>query len=163
MTIDDAVKKIGEVGIIPVIRAANPEEGVLAVEAVLAGGISIVEITMTVPKADVLIQQLVRRYRDEVLIGAGTVLTSEQAKRCLDSDAAFLVSPGLSASVLSIASAYRTLAIPGALTPTELMNAHELGAKLVKIFPCGSAGGPNYLKALRAPFPIRQSARKKAA
>ena len=83
------------------------------------------------------------------------MVSAEQAKRCLDSGAEFLVSPGLSIPVLSVAQACEKLAIAGALTPTELMNAQTYGAKLIKIFPCGSVGGPKYLKALKAPFPDR--------
>jgi 2-dehydro-3-deoxyphosphogluconate aldolase/(4S)-4-hydroxy-2-oxoglutarate aldolase len=88
-----------------------------------------------------------------VLIGAGTVLNSEQATACLDAGAQFLVSPGLSIAVLETAKQRATLAIPGALTPTEIMLATSQGAKLLKIFPCGSLGGAKYLKSLRGPFP----------
>src|SRR5208282_1408129 len=93
------------------------------------------------------------QHGDKVLIGAGTVITAEQAESCIRAGAEFLVSPGLSATVLSIARVSEKLAIPGALTPTELMNAHEQGARLVKIFPCGNVGGPKYLRSLKAPFP----------
>jgi 2-dehydro-3-deoxyphosphogluconate aldolase/(4S)-4-hydroxy-2-oxoglutarate aldolase len=88
-----------------------------------------------------------------VLIGAGTVTTADQAEQCIRAGAEFLVSPGLSLPVLGVAQARAKLAIPGALTPTELMNAQENGAKLIKIFPCGNVGGPKYLRSLRAPFP----------
>jgi 2-dehydro-3-deoxyphosphogluconate aldolase / (4S)-4-hydroxy-2-oxoglutarate aldolase len=81
------------------------------------------------------------------------VLTSDEAKQCLDAGAEFLVSPGVSVPVMSTARACGKLAVPGALTPTELMNAYESGARLIKIFPCGNLGGPKYLKSLRGPFP----------
>jgi 2-dehydro-3-deoxyphosphogluconate aldolase/(4S)-4-hydroxy-2-oxoglutarate aldolase len=153
MTISEVVQRIGEIGIVPVVRAANPEEAGGAVQAVLAGGIPIVEITMTVPNADAVIRDVSRRYGSKVLTGAGTVLSAEQANRCLDAGAQFLVSPGLAPPVLEIARARGVLAIPGALTPTEFATAMQLGATLVKIFPCGNVGGPKYLKALRGPFP----------
>jgi 2-dehydro-3-deoxyphosphogluconate aldolase/(4S)-4-hydroxy-2-oxoglutarate aldolase len=153
METEDVLKLIGAVGIIPVIRATNADEAVCAVEAVLAGGIPVVEITMTVPNAAAVIGQVASRYGDQVLVGAGTVLTSEQAKMCLDAGAEFIVSPGLSLAVLTTVQSCGKLAIPGALTPTELMTAREQGAKLIKIFPCGSLGGPKYLKSLKAPFP----------
>jgi 2-dehydro-3-deoxyphosphogluconate aldolase/(4S)-4-hydroxy-2-oxoglutarate aldolase len=153
MKTEDVLKLIGAVGIIPVIRATNADEAVCAVEAVLAGGIPVVEITMTVPNAAAVIGQVASRYGDQVLVGAGTVLTSEQAKMCLDAGAEFIVSPGLSLAVLTTVQSCGKLAIPGALTPTELMTAREQGAKLIKIFPCGSLGGPKYLKSLKAPFP----------
>jgi 2-dehydro-3-deoxyphosphogluconate aldolase/(4S)-4-hydroxy-2-oxoglutarate aldolase len=152
-TIDSAIQKIHEIGIIPVVRAANLEEARRAVDAICAGGISIIEITMTVPNAPAMIQELVRHYGNSVLAGAGTVTTAEQAEICIDAGAQFLVSPGLSVAVLQTAAKRDTLAIPGALTPTEVMAALEAGAKIIKIFPCGSAGGSKHIKALKAPFP----------
>lgn len=153
MTIDEVIRTIEEVGIIPVVRAASVEEATRAVEAISAGGIPVVEITMTVPNAVSVIREVAQQHGGNVLIGAGTVITAEQAESCLRAGAEFLVSPGLSAPVLSVARVSEKLAIPGALTPTELMQAHEHGARLVKIFPCGNVGGPKYLKSLKAPFP----------
>lgn len=152
MTIDQVIKKISEIGIIPVVRAGTAKQAGCAIEAIRAGGIPIVEITMTVPDAPSLIQEVVKRYGDKVLVGAGTVLTSEQADACLNAGAQFLVSPGLSIPVLQMAKAREKLAIPGALTPTEIMAASGYGAQLIKVFPCGSVGGAKYLKALRGPF-----------
>lgn len=153
MSIEEVIRKIGEVGIIPVVRAASVAEANHAVEAILAGGIPVVEITMTVPGAVSVIREVVKLYGEKVLVGAGTVTDAEQAEACVRAGAEFLVSPGMSLPVLSVARASEKLAIPGALTPTELMNAHDHGAKLVKIFPCGNVGGPKYLKSLKAPFP----------
>jgi 2-dehydro-3-deoxyphosphogluconate aldolase / (4S)-4-hydroxy-2-oxoglutarate aldolase len=153
MTIQDAISTIKQVGIVPVIRASNVEEARAAVEAVSAGGIPIVEITMTVPDAIKVIRSVVEQHGNHVLTGAGTVLTGEQAKACIDAGAEFIVSPGLSMAVLEVARSRGKLAIPGALTPTELMSAVAAGAQVVKIFPCGNVGGPKYLKALRGPFP----------
>src|SRR5450755_910118 len=153
MKIEDVVRRIGEVGIIPVIRAATVDEALRAVEAIGAGGIPVVEITMTVPNAIAAIREVAQQHAGKVLVGAGTVVTAEQAELCVRAGAEFLVSPGLSAAVLSVAHSCAKLAIPGALTPTELMNAHDHGARLVKIFPCGNVGGAKYLKSLRAPFP----------
>jgi 2-dehydro-3-deoxyphosphogluconate aldolase/(4S)-4-hydroxy-2-oxoglutarate aldolase len=156
LSIEDVIRKVGEIGIIPVVRAASVEEANRAVEAICAGGIPVVEITMTVPNAITVIRELVQRRGGDVLIGAGTVTNAEQAESCVRAGAQFLVSPGLSTSVLSVARVNNRLAIPGALTPTELMNAQELGARLIKIFPCGNLGGPKYLKSLKAPFPHAQ-------
>jgi 2-dehydro-3-deoxyphosphogluconate aldolase/(4S)-4-hydroxy-2-oxoglutarate aldolase len=153
MTIDEVIRRIEEIGIVPVIRAASVEEATRAVEAICAGGIPVAEITMTVPNAVSVIREVSQKYRGRALIGAGTVTTASQAESCLDAGAEFLVSPGLAPPVLEVAKAAGKLAIPGALTPTELMNAHNLGAKLVKIFPCGNVGGPKYLRSLKAPFP----------
>ncbi len=152
MKVEEIIRRIGETGIVPVIRAANPAEASRAVEAVCAGGISIVEITMTVPDAPRVLREVARTNSD-FLIGAGTVLNAKQAEICIDAGARFLVSPGLSSEVLRTAAKHNVLAIPGAFTPTEVMAARELGADVIKIFPCGSGGGPSHIKALRAPFP----------
>lgn len=153
MTIEDVIHRIGEIGIVPVVRAATVEDATSAVQAICAGGIPILEITMTVPNATSVIRHLAREYGTTVLIGAGTVTTAEQAEQCIHAGAEFIVSPGLSLPVLGVARARAKLAIPGALTPTELMHAQENGAKLIKIFPCGNVGGPKYLRSLRGPFP----------
>ena len=153
MNREEVIRRIGEIGIIPVVRAASVDDALRAVEAIAAGGIPVVEITMTVPNATDVIRQVVREHGSTVLVGAGTVLTQEQARLCLAVGAEFLVSPGLAVPVISEAHASGKLAIPGALTPTELMGAQSAGAKLVKIFPCGNVGGPKYLKALKGPFP----------
>lgn len=153
MTIDEVIRRIGEIGIVPVVRAASVAEATLAVEAICAGGIPVVEITMTVPDAVSVIREVAQQHGSKCLIGAGTVTTANQADQCIRAGAEFLVSPGLAVSVLSAAHACAKLAIPGALTPTELMSARDQGARLVKIFPCGNVGGPKYLRSLKAPFP----------
>lgn len=152
MTVEETIRRIGEVGIVPVIRAASAAEAARAVEAVCAGGISVVEITMTVPDAIGVLREVARGSAD-FLIGAGTVLNARQAEMCIDAGARFLVSPGLSGDVVKTAAKHGVLVIPGAFTPTEVMAAKELGVDVIKIFPCGSGGGPSHIKALRAPFP----------
>jgi len=151
--IEAAIQKIQEVGIIPVVRAANVDEARRAVDAICAGGIPIIEITMTVPSAPQMIRQLVRDFASSVLTGAGTVTNAQQAEICMDAGAQFLVSPGLSVAVVQAATKRSILALPGALTPTEVMAAMEAGARIIKIFPCSSAGGAKHIKALKAPFP----------
>ncbi len=152
-SVEKVIRRIAEIGVIPVVRAASIKEATSAVEAVCAGGIPIVEITMTVPEAVALIRALSQNLSQEVLIGAGTVTNAKQADACIAAGAEFIVSPGLSLPVLSTAQSHAILAIPGALTPTELMTALDHGATLLKIFPCGNVGGPKYLKSLRGPFP----------
>lgn len=153
MAIEETIRRIEEIGIVPVVRAANVDEARRAVDAICTGGIRVIEVTMTVPNAPAMIQELERQYGNEVLTGAGTVTTAKQAEICLDAGAHFLVSPGLSVPVVQTAAKRGILAIPGALTPTEVMAAVEAGVQLVKIFPCGSVGGPKHIKALKAPFP----------
>jgi 2-dehydro-3-deoxyphosphogluconate aldolase/(4S)-4-hydroxy-2-oxoglutarate aldolase len=156
MTKEEVIGKIREVGIVPVVRARSLRIARLAVDAVCAGELPIVEITMTVPDATEVIRQVVRENDAAVLTGAGTVTTAEQARACIDAGAQFLVSPGLSAEVLGVAASHGVLAIPGVLTPTEVMAALALGVNLVKVFPSGNVGGPRYIKALRGPFPKLQ-------
>src|SRR3954452_16792545 len=131
LSVEDVVRRIGEIGIIPVVRAATVEEANRAVEAICAGGIPVVEITMTVPNAITVIREIVLRRGADVLIGAGTVTNAEQAESCVRAGAQFLVSPGLATSVLSVARVHNRFAIPGALAPTESWNAHHHEVRLV--------------------------------
>ena len=139
-------------GIIPVIRATTAEDALFAAEAVLAGGVDVVEITMTVPGATAVVSRIVEMM-PQILVGAGTVLNADAAQRCLDAGAQFLVSPGINLKTLEFAQQKRVLMIAGALTPTEVMSAWEFGADLVKIFPCSQVGGASYIRALKGPFP----------
>lgn len=123
-----------------------------AAEAVFAGGIDIVEITMTVPGATTVVARLAKEL-PEILVGAGTVLNVDAAERCLDAGAQFLVSPGLNLKTVEYAQKQNVLMIAGALTPTEVLSAWESGADLVKIFPCSQVGGASYIRALKGPFP----------
>lgn len=150
---DKVLAKIAEIGIIPVIRAESSAQALLAVEALLAGGIPIAEITMTVPGALDAIRECRRVHGAKVLTGAGTVLNAEMARQCLDAGAEFLASPGFDAETLKFAKQRNVLFIPGTLTPTEIMAARSLGSEVIKVFPCGNVGGPAYLKALKGPFP----------
>jgi 2-dehydro-3-deoxyphosphogluconate aldolase / (4S)-4-hydroxy-2-oxoglutarate aldolase len=153
MTPEQTREKILEIGIVPVVRAASFAEAMLAVEAVCAGGIPIVEVTMTVPGAIDVIAELARTAGSRMLVGAGTVLNVETAQRCIDAGAEFIVSPGFKANVVSLAKQSGKLMMAGALTPTEVIAAWEAGSDFVKIFPCGTVGGAKYIKALKAPLP----------
>ncbi len=125
----------------------------MAAEAVCRGGITIVEITMTVPGAVDVIRELAKSAGAEILVGAGTVLNAEMARRCLDVGAEFLVSPGFNHGMVKFALQEGKLVMPGALTPTEVITAWEAGADFVKVFPCGQVGGAKYIKALKGPLP----------
>ena len=153
MTKEENRKRIADVGIIPVVRASSAHQALLAVEAIRAGGISIVEVTMTVPGAIEVIGQLAKTAGSDVLIGAGTVLDAKTAQQCLDAGAEFLVSPGFDAQTVKFAREKGILVIPGALTPTEIIMAWNAGGDLIKIFPCGAVGAANYIKALKGPLP----------
>lgn len=141
------------VGLVPVIRAPSAALAVRAVDALLAGGVSVFEITMTVPGAVAVIEQLVARFGDRAVVGAGTVLTPADARACIQAGASFIVSPGLNLDTVAEVKAHGVCVMPGALTPTEVITAWQAGVDMVKIFPCSALGGPKYLKALRGPFP----------
>jgi 2-dehydro-3-deoxyphosphogluconate aldolase / (4S)-4-hydroxy-2-oxoglutarate aldolase len=146
--------RIIQIGIIPVVRASSAAEARLAAEAVCAGGIPIVEITMTVPGAVEVIRALARDAASSgLLVGAGTVLNVDTARRCLDAGAQFLVSPGFNLQTVELAGREGKLMMAGALTPTEIVAAWEAGSDLVKVFPCGQVGGAKYIKALKGPLP----------
>ncbi|MGE5113395.1 MAG: bifunctional 4-hydroxy-2-oxoglutarate aldolase/2-dehydro-3-deoxy-phosphogluconate aldolase [Acidobacteriaceae bacterium] len=153
MTKEQVVNRIREIGIVPVIRANSADMAIRAAEAVCAGGIPIVEVTMTVPGAIEAISKLVQTMGSDLLVGAGTVLDAEAARKCLDAGADFLVSPGTDLPTIKVASGVGQVMITGALTPTEIMTAWKAGSDFVKIFPCGNLGGPSYIRALRGPFP----------
>ena len=146
-------RRIEEIGIVPVVRASSPREACLAAEAVCKGGIPIVEITMTVPGAIEVIRELAKSCGADVLIGAGTVLTAEEAQRCLEAGAQFLVSPGFNRATVDLAVRESKLIMAGALTPTEIIDAWTAGSDLVKVFPCGQVGAAKYIKALKGPLP----------
>jgi 2-dehydro-3-deoxyphosphogluconate aldolase/(4S)-4-hydroxy-2-oxoglutarate aldolase len=145
--------RIAEIGVVPVVRASSSREALIAAEAVCQGGIPIVEITMTVPGAVEVIRELSKSSASEVLIGAGTVLDPDTARRCLDAGAQFLVSPGLNLPTVELAVREGILIMAGALTPTEVITAWNAGSDFVKIFPCGQVGGAKYIKALKGPLP----------
>jgi 2-dehydro-3-deoxyphosphogluconate aldolase/(4S)-4-hydroxy-2-oxoglutarate aldolase len=153
MTKSEAIKRVLEVGIVPVVRAESAAQAMAAAEAVCAGGVPIVEVTMTVPGAVEVIAQLSKSMGREVMIGAGTVLDAESARRCLDAGAQFIVSPGFDLETVKVAQQAGVMVMPGALTPTEVITAWKAGADFVKIFPCGTVGGAKYIKSLKAPLP----------
>ena len=137
---------------IPVVRASSPEEAIQAVEAIKAGGLPLLEITMTVPGALQVIEELVRRF-DDAIVGAGTVLDADTARACIDAGAQFIVSPALDPETIACCSELDVAVMPGALTPTEVVSAWNAGADLVKVFPAGALGGSSYIKSLKAPLP----------
>ena len=149
---EEVLAKIHEVGIMPGIRTSSAEDGRFAAEAIAQGGIPIVEITMTVPRAIDVISDMVRNSPN-VIVGAGTVLDLETARRCIDAGAGFLTSPGLNLKVVEFAVKENILVIAGAMTPTEVIDAWQAGSELVKVFPCAPIGGPAYIRALKGPFP----------
>jgi 2-dehydro-3-deoxyphosphogluconate aldolase/(4S)-4-hydroxy-2-oxoglutarate aldolase len=144
---------IERIGLIPVLRARNAAQAHAVVKAMIAGGVSIVEVTMTVPNAVDLLKELRNEYGTKCLLGSGTVTTAAQAEATIEAGAEFVVSPSTHLEVIAITKAHKKISIPGALTPTEVITAWNAGADYVKVFPCSSMGGASYLKSLLAPFP----------
>ncbi len=150
---EKVLSRIREFGVVPIVRVSTSEDAFRAVEAVVAGGLSIVEITMGVPNALRVMEQVVERFGDSVLLGAGTVLDTETCRAALLAGAEFIVTPSLDVKVIETARRYSKACVPGALTPTEIVTAWQAGADMVKIFPCAPVGGPKYLKSVRGPLP----------
>ncbi|WP_437898369.1 bifunctional 4-hydroxy-2-oxoglutarate aldolase/2-dehydro-3-deoxy-phosphogluconate aldolase [Sorangium sp. So ce124] len=153
MNREQVVRRVEEIGVVPVVRAPRGELAERAARALCAGGIEVIEITMTVPDALSVMREIASRMGDRVLVGAGTVLTAEAARRCIEAGAEFIVSPGLDLEVIRAAHDLGKAVFPGALTPTEVITAWNAGADTVKLFPCSAMGGAKYLRALRAPLP----------
>ena len=144
--------RIETVGIMPSVRVGAADLALFAAETVYDAGIPVVEVTMTVPGAIDVITQLARNY-PEFVVGAGTVLDTEMAAKCIGAGARFITSPGLIPDVLEYTIKSEAVAIPGALTPSEVIAAWKAGADFVKIFPCAQVGGDQYIRALKIPLP----------
>ena len=144
--------RIAEIGIIPSIRVSSTEDALFAAEAVSRGGIPIVEVALTVPEAVKVISDLARNAPD-VMVGAGSVLDVETARRCLDAGAQFLTSDGLDPETVQFGMRQDVVVIPGTLTPTDIIAAWKLGPEFVKVVPCGQVGGASYIRALKRMFP----------
>jgi 2-dehydro-3-deoxyphosphogluconate aldolase/(4S)-4-hydroxy-2-oxoglutarate aldolase len=151
MTKKEVLRRIAESRILPVIRAGSIDEARQLIAAIVAGGIKTIEITMTVPGAVDLIRELASD--PDLMIGAGTVLDADTAERCIDAGAIFVISPATNYETIGYCNDADVVVMPGALTPTEILNAWNAGADIVKVFPASSMGGPAYLRALKGPLP----------
>jgi 2-dehydro-3-deoxyphosphogluconate aldolase/(4S)-4-hydroxy-2-oxoglutarate aldolase len=140
-------------GLIPIIRVSSAREAVTVADAIKAGGGGLIEVTMSVPGALDTIKDLTQKYKDEIIMGAGTVLDPETGRAALLAGAQFIVTPTLNLDLIQLAHRYSAVIVPGAATPTEILAAWNAGADMVKIFPAAQLGGPEYLKALRGPLP----------
>jgi len=152
MTKAEVLAEIRRVGLVPVLRAESEAQAMALSSAIADGGVTCLEVTMTVPGAVGVIARLAKE-RPEILLGAGTVLDVESAKRCLDAGAQFIVSPAFDEQTVAHCRKHEIAVLPGALTPTEVIRAWNAGADVVKIFPASAMGGAKYLTALKAPLP----------
>jgi 2-dehydro-3-deoxyphosphogluconate aldolase/(4S)-4-hydroxy-2-oxoglutarate aldolase len=150
----ETLRAIMDIGVVPVIRTTSAESAIRAVAAIYRGGIRAAEITMTVPGALRALEKVADEYGGKIVLGAGTVLDPETARACMLAGAEFFVTPSLNLRTIEIAKRYSKVICPGALTPTEVVTAWEAGADVIKIFPADAMGGPRYIKALKAPFPL---------
>jgi 2-dehydro-3-deoxyphosphogluconate aldolase/(4S)-4-hydroxy-2-oxoglutarate aldolase len=152
VTRDEVRARICGFGIVPAIRVTTADDALFAADAVLHGGIPIVEVTMTLPGALDVVTELLRT-QPGLAVGAGTVLDAGTAERCVEAGVHFLTSPGLQMPLMEVAARSNTMVMPGALTPTEICAARAAGADFVKVFPCSAIGGPAYIRSVRGPFP----------
>jgi 2-dehydro-3-deoxyphosphogluconate aldolase/(4S)-4-hydroxy-2-oxoglutarate aldolase len=139
--------------LIPVVRVSSAKEAIDVADAIKEGGVSFIEITMSVQGAIDVIKELTQKYKDEIIMGAGTILDPETGRAALLAGAQFIVSPTLNLDLIQLAHRYSAVVIPGAMTPTEILAAWNAGADMVKVFPAGQLGGPEYIKAIRGPLP----------
>jgi 2-dehydro-3-deoxyphosphogluconate aldolase/(4S)-4-hydroxy-2-oxoglutarate aldolase len=153
MSRSEIARTIVDLGIIPIIRSSSTEDALAIADAILAGGIHILEVTMTVPKAILVLEKLSAVLGDQVVLGAGTVLDSETARVAILAGAEFIVSPNLNFDVIAMTKRYSKVSVPAGLTATEVVAGWEAGADFIKVFPCGCVGGPQYIKALKSPLP----------
>jgi 2-dehydro-3-deoxyphosphogluconate aldolase/(4S)-4-hydroxy-2-oxoglutarate aldolase len=152
MSKETVLEQILESGVVAIMRASSSDQLLSAAEAILVGGVSAIEVTMTTPNALDVIHQATTKFGDQVLFGVGSVLDSETARAAILAGAQFVVCPTLNLGTIQICQRYSIPVMPGAYTPTEILTAWEAGADVVKVFPA-SAGGPGYIKALRGPLP----------
>jgi 2-dehydro-3-deoxyphosphogluconate aldolase/(4S)-4-hydroxy-2-oxoglutarate aldolase len=146
------LKTLREIGLVPVLRAQSVDQAMALAAAVAAGGVTVLEITMTVPGAIQVMRRLAEQ-RPDILIGAGTVLDAETARMCILEGAQFVVSPALNLKTIEMCHRYSIAVLPGALTPTEIVTAWQAGADVVKVFPANAMGGAKYLTSLKGPLP----------
>ena len=149
----EVIERMLREGLIPVVRLSGPKEALEVADALKAGGGSIIEITMTVRGAVEVIKELNDRYGGGVILGAGTVMDVESGEAAVLAGARFLVSPHLNPDVILLGRQSGVVVIPGAMTPTEIVAAWNMQADMVKVFPAGPIGGPEYIKALKGPLP----------
>jgi 2-dehydro-3-deoxyphosphogluconate aldolase/(4S)-4-hydroxy-2-oxoglutarate aldolase len=152
MTRSDVTKAIESLGVVAVIRMQDPARLRAVLDAIAAGGVRAIEVTMTVPRAIEMIREIAPTLPADVWFGAGTVLNADTAARVIDAGARFVVSPVLRRDVIEACHARDVPAMPGCLTPTEILDAWDAGADIVKVFPA-TTFGPGYLKDVRAPLP----------
>ncbi len=147
------LKKMEQVGVVPVVRAESSDNVLRAVEALVEGGIPVAEITMTVPGAVAVIERCAAHFGDRITLGAGSVTTADMCIEVIDAGSVFVVTPVFKAAVIGVCKQRGICAVVGALTPTEIFTAWEAGADVIKVFPAKAMGGAAYLRMVHEPLP----------
>jgi 2-dehydro-3-deoxyphosphogluconate aldolase/(4S)-4-hydroxy-2-oxoglutarate aldolase len=153
MSQENVWQKIKEIGIVPTVRSSDPPKGALAAQAILAGGIPIIEVSLGLPGAIHTLEAVLKGVSSHMIVGAGSVLLPDTLRQAVAAGAQFIVTPGLGLEMLELARQLEVLMLPGGLTPTEVQAAYTHGARIVKLFPCDFVGGPHHVKALRMEYP----------
>jgi len=148
----EVLNRLQQICLVPVLRAESTQQALAIAKAISAGGVTVLEVTMTVPGAIEVIRTLLKE-NPEILVGAGTVLDPETARICILEGAQFIVSPSINTRTIELCRRYSVPVIPGALTPTEIVTAWQAGADVVKVFPASAMGGAKYLSSIKAPLP----------
>lgn len=148
----EVLETLRAIGLVPVLRADSVAAAMALATAIAAGGVTVLEVTMTVPGALKVMRRLAEE-RPDILVGAGTVLDPETARMCILEGAQFVVSPALNHKTIEMCQRYSIAVLPGALTPTEIVSAWQAGADVIKVFPASAMGGAKYLKSIKAPLP----------
>src|ERR1700735_4402760 len=149
---EDVLAELRKIGLVPVLRASSVDKALALASAIADGGVTVLEVTTTVPGA-IAARRRLAQDRPDILIGAGTVLDPETARMCILEGAKFVVSPALNIATIEMCHRYSVAVLPGALTPTEIVTAWQAGADVVKVFPASAMGGAKYLTALKGPLP----------
>src|SRR5271167_782446 len=148
----EVLQSLQNIGLVPVLRADSVDKALAIAGAIADGGVTVLEITMTVPGAIEVMRKL-SEQRPDILIGAGSVLDPETARMCILEGAKFVVSPALNLKTIEMCHRHSVAVLPGALTPTEIVTAWQAGADVVKVFPASAMGGAKYITALKGPLP----------
>lgn len=152
VTKDEVLRRIHQAGVIAIFRVDAPDRCIPAMEALARGGLNVFEVTMTTPDAVRVVSKATKKFGDSALVGAGTVIRANEAEKAISSGAQFIVSPSLSREVIEVCGKRGVVSCPGAFTATEIVQAREWGADLVKVFPASQVG-PDYIRAIRGPLP----------
>ncbi|MEW6264767.1 MAG: bifunctional 4-hydroxy-2-oxoglutarate aldolase/2-dehydro-3-deoxy-phosphogluconate aldolase [Thermodesulfobacteriota bacterium] len=153
MNSDDIIRRLMDIGLVPVIRVDAADQAIGAVKAIIQAGLPVAEITLTVPGAMEVLAALDEAFGDRLLLGAGTVTEVDQARQAIKAGSRFIVTPAACLEVVAYCRKEDTCVIGGGLTPTEVLSVWRAGADAVKVFPVKAVGGPEYIRLLREPFP----------